>query len=116
MSGGIKGVPGAGYGTFETGKASRKSEGGSEVQGTGSGQSRVDGASKGNPAADRVVLSDTSAIIKALEEEMLRVPAVDLQRIESIRKALDEGTYEIDDRRVADKLVQLERLLHAGEK
>ena len=47
---------------------------------------------------------------------MLRVPAVDLERIESIRKALDEGTYEIDDRRVADKLVQLERLLHGGEK
>ncbi len=116
MAGGIKGVPGAGYGAFETGKASRKSEGGSEVQGTGSGQSRVDGASKAKATADRVVLSDTSAIIKALEEEMLRVPAVDLERIESIRKALDEGTYEIDDRRVADKLVQLERLLHGGEK
>ena len=116
MSGGIKGVPGARYGAFEPGKASRKTDGGSEVQGAGSGQPRVDGASAGKSAADQVVLSDTSSIIKALEEEILRVPAVDLQRIESIRKALDEGTYQIDDRRVADKLVQLERLLHAGGK
>jgi negative regulator of flagellin synthesis FlgM len=44
-----------------------------------------------------------------LEDAVQRTPAVDSERVTAIKDAIASGTYEIDDQRVADKLLKFER-------
>mgnify|MGYP003415294392 FL=1 len=66
----------------------------------------------GRPATtDTVSLTDTAARLKGLEAGVASLPVVDAQRVENIKKALADGTYNIDDKKVAEKLQQFEQSL-----
>jgi negative regulator of flagellin synthesis FlgM len=66
----------------------------------------------GRPSTtDTVSLTDTAARLKGLENTIASLPVVDSQRVESIKKALANGSFPIDDQKVADKLVTLEHAL-----
>jgi negative regulator of flagellin synthesis FlgM len=66
-------------------------------------------------AADKPSLDDTVSITQAgltlakLEELVQSTPVVDTERVAALKDALASGTYEIDDQRVADKLLRFER-------
>jgi negative regulator of flagellin synthesis FlgM len=67
----------------------------------------------GRPATtDTVSLTDTAARLKSLETGVASLPVVDTQRVEHIKKALADGTYQIDDKKVAEKLQKFEQSLH----
>lgn len=49
--------------------------------------------------------------LQRLETASGRLPVADPVRIEAIRSPLQNGTYEIDARRIADRLCELEQQL-----
>ena len=86
------------------------------VKGTGSGVQVVDkaqsestgAASAGAPAADQVTLTGSARILQKLSEAVANAPAVNAQKVATVKQAVQSGTYKIDAGRVADKLLQFE--------
>lgn len=63
----------------------------------------------GRPStADTVSLTDASARLLELESALAELPVVDTQRVEALQQAIEEGSYEIDARRIADKMLGFE--------
>ncbi len=69
------------------------------------------GAQRADQPAETVNLTRSGLLLARLEEALQPLPAVDLDRVRAIKDALASGTYEIDDRAIADKLLQLDREL-----
>jgi negative regulator of flagellin synthesis FlgM len=66
----------------------------------------------GRPASsDTVSLTDTAARLKGLEKTIAALPVVDTHRVEHIKKALANGSYAIDDKKVAEKFNDFEQSL-----
>jgi negative regulator of flagellin synthesis FlgM len=66
--------------------------------------------------SDSVSLTDAAARLQKLEAALANQPVVDKQRVEEIRQALAEGSYQTDPERVAAKLLELERAFERGPK
>lgn len=64
------------------------------------------------PTADTVSLTGAAAYLRQLESRLAALPVVDVQRTESIKKAIVDGRFTIDPVRVADKLLRFESMLH----
>lgn len=62
-------------------------------------------------SADTVNLTDTAQRLRELEKSVAGLPVVDTQRVETVKKALADGTYRVEPGRVADKLVGFEDAL-----
>lgn len=56
--------------------------------------------------------AELAAKLKELEAALARIPIVDQRRVAEFRKALAEGTYHVDAARLADKLIEFERMLN----
>ncbi|MBU4263688.1 MAG: flagellar biosynthesis anti-sigma factor FlgM [Proteobacteria bacterium] len=80
-------------------KKTRKLEGGPE------------GASPS--AADTVDLSSSSRDVQKMKEILDQTPAMRMEMIESLKKQIDEGTYQVDARDIADKM--MDDLLSANQ-
>jgi negative regulator of flagellin synthesis FlgM len=68
-------------------------------------------AEQGAGSADTVRISQTAVQLNALQDRLSGVPVVDGQRVESIRASVQDGSYQIDPVRVADKLLKYENQL-----
>lgn len=56
------------------------------------------------PGADMLILSDVAK--KAMDE-----PSFDRAKVESIKKAIQEGQYPLDSRRIAESFMAIERMI-----
>jgi len=63
---------------------------------------------KATLSPDSVNLTASATRIKALEEQVARLPIVDTNKIEQIKSSIDEGSYEVNPERIATKMIQLE--------
>ena len=80
------------------------------------GSARASGGGEGNRAAtDTVQLTDAAERLKGLEASMAAQPAVDPHRVEEVREAIDNGTFEINAERIAAQLMNTENLLASSE-
>ena len=61
--------------------------------------------------SDTVSLSENAVQLGKLENEVVAMPVSDTQRIEQVKQAIRDGSYEIDARRVAEKLMAFESIL-----
>ncbi len=63
--------------------------------------------------ADTVSLSDNAMQLGKLESAAVSIaaPVVDSKRVEQIKQAIENGTYEVNAEKVADKLSQFESIL-----
>lgn len=59
-------------------------------------------------ASDSVRLTGDAVMLAELREQLGSAPASDGRRVAEARLALAEGRYDIDPRRIADKLMRLE--------
>lgn len=75
------------------------------------GQSTTQQESGKSTTADTVSLSDNAVQLGKLENTVASTPVVDTQRVEQVKQAIREGSYEVDPARVADKLMQFESIL-----
>lgn len=62
--------------------------------------------------AENVVLTETASKLRRLQATLADIPIVDPKRVEEARHAIAEGRYRIDSQRLAEKFVQLERMLN----
>lgn len=65
----------------------------------------------GNAAAassDTVNITNTASQLQALEKQLASLPVVDVQRVDSIKREISNGTFEINPPRIADKMIQIE--------
>jgi len=69
------------------------------------------GAQAADQPAETVNITRSGLLLSRLEEALQTLPAVDAERVRAIKDALASGTYEIDDRAIADKLLQFDREL-----
>ena len=64
-----------------------------------------------SPAAPEVSLTDTATKLREMEAKIANQPIVDTQKVESIKKAISDGTYTVNAKRTADKMAEFESLL-----
>jgi negative regulator of flagellin synthesis FlgM len=70
-------------------------------------------ASSTQGSGDTVNLTRSGLLMSKLEELVHGLPVVDADRVRAVKEALASGRYEIDDRRVADNMIRLDRELLA---
>jgi negative regulator of flagellin synthesis FlgM len=66
-----------------------------------------------SPAPAGVTLDDAqlASKLEELEAALSEAPIVDQQRVEEFRRAIAAGAYRVDSARLAEKLVEFERML-----
>lgn len=69
---------------------------------------RVDDA-PGAPA--RAVARDDQLDLSAMAQRVMAEPGFDAEKVESIKKALAEGNYPLDARRMAESFAKLEGMI-----
>lgn len=60
---------------------------------------------------DTINLTDTAQRLRELEKSVASLPVVDPQRVDAVKKALADETYQVRPERVAEKLVGFENAL-----
>lgn len=67
----------------------------------------------GSPAAasDTVNITQTAQQLSEMHDAMATIPVVDTQRVQEVRAAIENGTYEVRPERIAEKLLSLEEKL-----
>lgn len=66
----------------------------------------------GRPSTvDTVSLTDTAARLREMGNTLAKLPVVDSQRVEAVRRAIAEGTFEVDAERIARKMLSFEQEL-----
>lgn len=66
-----------------------------------------------NPSSvsDTVSLSDGARQLGKLEPTSIPAPVIDTERVEQVKQALADGSYNVDPEKIADKLMQFESML-----
>ena len=62
-------------------------------------------------AKDTVSLSDNAVQLGKIDNTVSSPPVMDTQRIEALKQAISNGSYEVDPVKVADKLMKFESML-----
>ncbi|NVJ60379.1 MAG: flagellar biosynthesis anti-sigma factor FlgM [Gammaproteobacteria bacterium] len=68
----------------------------------------ADSDSDGDSSTDSVELTGKAAQIGSLIQKMMAMPAVDYSRVEPVKEKVDNGSYEVEAERVADKMLDFE--------
>ena len=58
---------------------------------------------------DSINLTESATRIKVLEEQVARLPIVDTKKIEQVQNSINNGTYEVNPERIAEKMIQFEK-------
>jgi negative regulator of flagellin synthesis FlgM len=66
------------------------------------------------PPADSVNITDTARRLAALRDVVAGTPDIDGGRVAALSQAIEQGQYAADPRKIADRLLQLERDLAAA--
>jgi negative regulator of flagellin synthesis FlgM len=87
------------------------------VKGSNSGVQVVDKAQSETTAttaapasstADTVTLTGPALALQKLSEAVAKAPVVNTQKVASVKQSVQNGTYQVDAGRVADKLLEFE--------
>jgi negative regulator of flagellin synthesis FlgM len=69
------------------------------------------GTNTGNPTTDSVNLTGEARQLLALEARIATEPVVDTQRVQAVRTAVENGTFNVNPEQIADKMISLEQAL-----
>lgn len=58
--------------------------------------------------SDQLSLTTSAQLLKELNEAVAATPEVDASRVEAIKQAIADGSYQVDAGRIADQLLKLE--------
>jgi negative regulator of flagellin synthesis FlgM len=88
--------------------STRKTSSYETASGPRQGTSQSDNAVSQGDAVD---ITTTASLLAHLERSLTAQPAVDTQKVDAIRKAVESGTYTVDPAKVAAGLTHSERTL-----
>jgi len=74
----------------------------------GSAASTSTAASSTSSTADQVTLTGSAITLQKLGEAVANAPVVNAQKVATVKTSVQNGTYQIDAGRVADKMLQFE--------
>jgi len=57
---------------------------------------------------DNLTITGTAAKLKQLEDSIAQLPIVDMQRVEDLQQAINNGSYTINPEKIAEKLIDME--------
>ena len=63
----------------------------------------------------KVSLTSDAKTLASLEKAVQDAPVVDSARVQSVQKAIADGSYQVDPAAVADRLVRMESLLASAQ-
>ncbi|WMJ69138.1 flagellar biosynthesis anti-sigma factor FlgM [Stenotrophomonas sp. 24(2023)] len=63
-------------------------------------------------AADSLRLTGEATQLQALERNLSTAPAIDANRVQAVRDALQNGTYKINPDAIASRMLELDQQLH----
>jgi len=69
------------------------------------------GGKESGSGGDRVTLSETATRLSDLTRTVSEQPVVDSNRVEQIRMAIQDGSYQVNPQRIADRLSAMEKVL-----
>lgn len=61
-----------------------------------------------NTEQDKVSLTDTATQLQALQQTVADLPEVDKARVDAIKAAIEDGSYQIDSKELARKMIDFE--------
>ncbi len=99
----ISGLPGS--------SQAQRATDGSQVQVSRTEPTRQQDETGRPSTVDTVSLTDTAARLQGLETTLAQLPVVDSQRVETIQRAIEEGTFEVNAERIATKMLGFEGAL-----
>ena len=67
------------------------------------------GASAAGATTDSVAITDTASVVATAEQGLSAIPVVNESRVNTIRSAIEAGTYKIQPQKIASKLLEFER-------
>lgn len=68
-------------------------------------------ASPAGGTTDQVSLTPTAQQLRGLEQQIADQPVVDSQKVNDVKEALANGSFEINPERIAAKMMSLEKAL-----
>ena len=74
--------------------------------------SQAQGQNNSQAHTDVVTITSSAAQLQAAERGLKAVPVVDQERVDRIRTAIQNGEYQIDPAKIADKFIKLETALY----
>lgn len=84
----------------------KQASGSSSKKGTSSVSSK-----SASGQSDSVNLTGAASLIQKAEQALETVPIVDVDHVDDVSKRLANGQYEINDKQIAEKLIDLEKNL-----
>lgn len=86
---------------------------GNNLQNTSKGakNSNVSGSDSANVASTGKVDISSAQSLDKIRESLASQPVIDRQKVETVKQALQDGTYKINSENIATKLVEFEQLL-----
>lgn len=62
-------------------------------------------------SGENVSFTQTAELLRSAESKIAEQPVVDTQKVEALKKAIAEGTYEFDAAKTAENIMAFENLL-----
>jgi negative regulator of flagellin synthesis FlgM len=69
----------------------------------------TDTKARADAPRDAVELTNTATNLKRIEAKLADMPEVDRSRVDDIRQRVQSGSYEIDHRELANKMLKLDQ-------
>ena len=82
-----------------------------ENQQNGHDKASSENANTSAGGSDRVSLTGDASRLQEVERQLESQPVVDSQRVNAVRGAVENGTFEVNPERIAEKMMSLEQAL-----
>ena len=82
---------------------------GSSTGGVVADKSQSEQAGVASQTGDHVTLTTSARSLQKLSEAIAQAPVVNADKVASVKQAVNSGSYQVDSRRVADKMLQSEK-------
>lgn len=90
--------------------------GSSKTGGAGKSAKAPSVTSTGVSSDDRVDLTETASKLQQIEQALSNIPIIDDARVESVSQSINTGQYQIDNEKIAERIISSETTIKEAKK